>query len=92
MMTRMTVQIPKEDIVVNVESFDFIRLAGQHSLNLSHKLKKEKHTMKLIALTGLLCLGTLAMAQDVHFDYDRSANFSTLQDLSMGRFAGRRRT
>jgi hypothetical protein len=28
MMTRMTVQIPKEDIVVNVESFDFIRLAG----------------------------------------------------------------
>jgi hypothetical protein len=32
--------------------------------------------MKLIALTGFLCLGTLAMAQDVHFDYDRSANFS----------------
>jgi hypothetical protein len=28
MMTRMTVQIPKEDIVVNVESFDFVRLAG----------------------------------------------------------------
>ena len=32
--------------------------------------------MKLIAVTGLLCFGTLAMAQDVHFDYDRSANFS----------------
>lgn len=31
--------------------------------------------MKLISLTGLLCLSTLAMAQDVHFDYDRSANF-----------------
>jgi len=28
MMTRMTVQIPGEDIVVNVESFDFVRLAG----------------------------------------------------------------
>ena len=32
--------------------------------------------MKLIAITGLLCLGALASAQDVHFDYDRSANFS----------------
>jgi hypothetical protein len=32
--------------------------------------------MKRIAITGLLCLGTLAMAQEVHFDYDRSANFS----------------
>jgi hypothetical protein len=32
--------------------------------------------MKRIAITGLLCLGTLALAQDVHFDYDRSANFS----------------
>ena len=31
--------------------------------------------MKLIGLTGLLTLGVLAMAQDVHFDYDRSANF-----------------
>ncbi|MFN7934104.1 MAG: DUF4136 domain-containing protein [Bryobacteraceae bacterium] len=31
--------------------------------------------MKLIALTGLLCLGTMAFAQDVQFDYDRSANF-----------------
>jgi hypothetical protein len=28
MMTRMTVQIPKEDIAVHVESFDFVRLAG----------------------------------------------------------------
>ena len=27
-MTRMTVQIPKEDILVNVESFDFVHLAG----------------------------------------------------------------
>src|SRR5262249_7258998 len=32
--------------------------------------------MKLFRLTGLLCLGVAAMAQDVHFDYDRSANFS----------------
>ena len=32
--------------------------------------------MKLIVLTGFLCLGTLASAQDVHFDYDRTANFS----------------
>ena len=28
MMARMTVQIPKDDILVNVESFDFVRLAG----------------------------------------------------------------
>lgn len=28
MMTRMTVQIPKDDIVVNVESYDFVRLAA----------------------------------------------------------------
>jgi hypothetical protein len=28
MMSRMTVQIPKDGIVVNVESFDFVRLAG----------------------------------------------------------------
>jgi hypothetical protein len=28
MMTRMTVQIPKESIVVQVESFGFVRLAG----------------------------------------------------------------
>ncbi len=28
MMRRMTVQMPEEDIVVNVESFDFVRLAG----------------------------------------------------------------
>jgi hypothetical protein len=32
MMTRMTVQIPKEDIVVLVESFDFVRLAGPNAL------------------------------------------------------------
>lgn len=32
--------------------------------------------MRLIGITGLLCLGTLAIAQDVHFDYDHSANFS----------------
>jgi len=29
MMSRMTVQIPKDDILVNVESFDFARPAGQ---------------------------------------------------------------
>ena len=28
------------------------------------------------ALAGLLCLGTAALAQDVRFDYDRSANFA----------------
>ena len=28
MMARMTVRIPKEDIVVSVESFDFMRPAG----------------------------------------------------------------
>jgi hypothetical protein len=33
-------------------------------------------SMKTICLTGLLCLGTTALAQEVHFDYDRSANFS----------------
>ena len=27
-MTRMTAQVPKENIIVNVESFDFVRLAG----------------------------------------------------------------
>ena len=31
--------------------------------------------MTLMTLTGLVCLGTLAMAQDVRFDYDRAANF-----------------
>jgi hypothetical protein len=32
--------------------------------------------MKLINLTAFLCLGVAAFAQDVQFDYDRSANFS----------------
>jgi hypothetical protein len=32
--------------------------------------------MKFAFVTGLLCIGSLAMAQDIHFDYDRSANFS----------------
>lgn len=32
--------------------------------------------MKLFALTGFLCLAVSAFAQDVHFDYDRGANFS----------------
>jgi hypothetical protein len=31
--------------------------------------------MKRMMLTGLLCLSALAAAQEVHFDYDRSANF-----------------
>ena len=31
--------------------------------------------MKLIYLTTLLCLGAAAFAQEVQFDYDRSANF-----------------
>jgi hypothetical protein len=32
--------------------------------------------MKLINLTALMCLGVTAFAQDVQFDYDRSANFN----------------
>ncbi len=32
--------------------------------------------MKLINITGLLCLGVAAFAQEVQLDYDRSANFS----------------
>ncbi len=32
--------------------------------------------MKLMNLAGLLCLGLVASAQEVHFNYDRSANFS----------------
>ena len=32
--------------------------------------------MKLINMTALLCLGVAAFAQDVQFDYDRSANFN----------------
>jgi hypothetical protein len=33
--------------------------------------------MKHIHLTGLVCLAVAAFAQEVQFDYDRSANFST---------------
>ena len=33
--------------------------------------------MKSTGLAAVLCLGGMAMAQDVRFDYDRSANFST---------------
>jgi len=32
--------------------------------------------MKYINLASIMCLGVVALAQDVHFDYDRSANFS----------------
>lgn len=32
--------------------------------------------MKLMHVTGLLCLGVTAYAQEVQFDYDRSANFN----------------
>ncbi len=35
--------------------------------------------MKLVNITGLLCLGVAAFAQQVQFDYDRSANFSTFK-------------
>ena len=35
--------------------------------------------MKRITFMALLWLGVAAQAQDVHFDYDRSANFSTYQ-------------
>jgi Domain of unknown function (DUF4136) len=33
--------------------------------------------MKSLCLAGLLCFGAAALAQDVQFDYDRSANFSS---------------
>ncbi len=33
--------------------------------------------MKRLNLAGLVCLGAAALAQDVHFDYDRAANFSS---------------
>ena len=35
--------------------------------------------MRRINLTILLCLGVFAFAQEVQFDYDRSANFSAYQ-------------
>ena len=31
--------------------------------------------MKLMNLTALICLGVAAFAQEVQFDYNRSANF-----------------
>ena len=34
------VQIPKDDIIVNVESFDFVRLAGPVSFYLVSTLKE----------------------------------------------------
>lgn len=33
--------------------------------------------MNYKTLAGLLCLGFTALAQDIHFDYDRSANFAS---------------
>ena len=33
--------------------------------------------MKLISITGFLCLAAIGMAQEVQFDYDRSANFNS---------------
>lgn len=33
--------------------------------------------MKLASLLGVVCLSTVAMAQDVTFNYDRSANFGS---------------
>ena len=33
-------------------------------------------TMKTLCLAGLLCFGATAFAQEVHFNYDRSANFT----------------
>jgi hypothetical protein len=33
--------------------------------------------MKLLNTTALMCLGMAILAQEVHFDYDRSATFST---------------
>jgi hypothetical protein len=32
--------------------------------------------MKALCLAGLLCFGSAAFAQEVHFDYDRSASFA----------------
>jgi hypothetical protein len=39
-------------------------------------------------LTGLLCLGALATAQDITFDYDRSANFSSYKTYQWTGSAG----
>ena len=46
--------------------------------------------MNCIALTGFLCLAALGLAQDIQFDYDRSANFSSYKtytwvDVKSGR-------
>src|SRR5689334_15812305 len=40
-------------------------------------LTRRHKEMKVFALTGFLCLSTLAMAQNITFDYARSANFSS---------------
>ena len=41
--------------------------------------------MKLMNLTALICLGVAAFAQEVQFDYNRSANFQRLQNIPMDR-------
>ena len=49
--------------------------------------------MKHISLPVLVCLGVAAFAQQVHFDYDRSANFSaykTYQWVDYQEVPGRR--
>ena len=38
--------------------------------------KREKHKYEIHHSDALMCLGVAAFAQDVQFDYDRSANFS----------------
>jgi hypothetical protein len=41
--------------------------------------------MKRIGLVTIFCLGTLAMAQDIRFDYDRSADFDAYRTYQWAR-------
>ncbi len=43
--------------------------------------------MKYISATVLVCLGVAAFAQDVQFDYDRSANFNAYKTRSFPRIS-----
>ena len=40
--------------------------------------------MKYLNFAAVLCLGVAAVAQDVHFDYDRSANFGAYKTYQWG--------
>src|SRR5262245_12315622 len=52
-------------------------LLSKNNLNFERQIKKgERSTMKLLSLTGLVCFSALLPAQEIHYDYDRGANFS----------------